>query len=301
MAAKVEATIGTPETLEATEGAYNAYDVMVQASIDVEDRESQGSFDYLSGVAGPREGVITFKTDCSIGASQPTWASVLLPGCGWVGSVGVYTPRSEAPGTNVKTLTIGVFENGIRKSIAGATGTFKMVCPAGKMAFFEWEFKGVWQPPIDAAIIAPTYPTTKPLRFANATATYNSVTLQCENVTIDAGNEIVMREDPSVASGYISSIITNRYPKITANPESALVATADRFGDWLSAAEAAFAVTINGPSSSSVAVSAPKAQIVNTQESDRNRIQTDDIEWTCNKNAATNDQQLTITVTAETA
>ena len=166
------------------------------------------------------------------------------------------------------------------------------------MAFIEWTFQGVWQAPTDTAIIAPTYPTAKPLRFASATCTYNSVDLQCENVTVDAGNEIVMREDPSTAAGFISGIITNRYSRITANPESVLVATQDRFQDWLDADEAALALSLPGPSSSSLAVSAPKAQIVNSQESDRNRLQTDDIEWTCNKNGATQDESLTITITA---
>lgn len=299
MAAKTESVIGTPEALTSAEGQYNAYEVMIQPTIEVEEREGQGSFDYLPGVPGAREGTATFKTDCYIGASQPHWASVLFPACGWVASSGVYTPRSEAPGTNVKTLTLAVYENGLKKSLAGATGTFKLMCPSGKMAYIEWEFKGVWQAVVDAAILAPTYPTDKPLRFANATCTYNSEALQCESVTIDAGNEMVMREDPSVAAGFVSSLITNRYPKITANPESVLVATKDRFGAWLDATEAAFAVTLNGPSSSSLVIAAPNAQIVNNQESDRNRLQVDDIEWTCNRKDTTNDEQLSITITPE--
>lgn len=299
MAAKAETTIGTDASLDAAAGAFNAYDVMIQPAIEVEEREGQGSFDYLIGVPGAREGTATFKTDCYVGAGQPAWASVLLPGCGFVGSSGAYTPRSEAPGTNVKTLTIGVFENGLKKFITGATGTFKLVCPSGKMAYIEWEFKGVWQPPVDAAMIAPTYPTDKPLRFANATCTFDSESLQCESVTLDAGNEMVMREDPSEEAGFVSSIITNRYPKITASPESVLVATKDRFNDWIACNEAAFALTLNGPSSSSMVVAAPKAQVINNQESDRNRLQVDDIEWSCNRNGAALDQQVTITITPE--
>lgn len=244
-------------------------------------------------------GTATFRTDIAIGASMPSWASVLLPGCGWVESATVFTPRSEAPGSNVKTLTIGVYEDGKFKSLAGAVGTGQMVFPTGRMAYIDWTFTGVWQDVTDTSIIAPTYPTDLPLRAANGTVTYASVAQKVESLTIDFGNEVVMREDPAKEAGYVSALVTNRQPVITANPEAQLVATEDTYGDWTSQSEGAFAYTLSGPSSSSIAISAPKAQIFNAQEGDRNRLQTNDITWNCNKNGGTNDQELSITITVE--
>lgn len=299
MAAAIESDIGTAESLTATEGVYNAYDVSIQPTIETEQREGQGGFNYLSGVPGRYMGTASFKTEVSIGSGQPTWASVLLPACGFVASATVYTPRSEAPGSNVKTATIGVFENGVFKSIAGAVGTFRLICPTGRMAFIEWTFQGVWQAVTDTAIITPTYPTAKPIRFASGTCTYAAVDQKVENVTLDAANNIVLREDPATEAGYISGIVTDRYPRITANPETDLVANDDKYGDWLAATEAAFAITLTGPSSSSLAVSAPKAQIFNSQEGDRDKLQIDDVEWACNKNGATHDQEVSLTVTPE--
>ncbi len=298
LAAKVESTIGTAATLAAADGALNAYDVQINANIEVEDREGQGAFNYLPGVPGGRAGTCTFKTDMVIGSGQPLWASVLLPGCGFVGS-SAYTPRTEAPGSNVKTLTIGVYQDGKRELLVGAVGTFRMVFPTGRMSYIEWEFQGLYDDETDTAIIDPTHPTAKPPRFASGTCTYNSNNQKVEQVTFDAGNEIVMREDPTTASGYVSGIITNRKPKITANPESVLVADEDRYNDWITCTEAAFALTCNGPSSSSVAISAPKATITNKQGGDRNRLQVDDIEWACNANGDNEDEEATITVTAE--
>ena len=52
LAAKVEATSGTAETLTSAEGAFNAYDVMIQPEIDKEPREIQGSFGSLAAVPG---------------------------------------------------------------------------------------------------------------------------------------------------------------------------------------------------------------------------------------------------------
>jgi hypothetical protein len=43
---------------------------------------------------------------------------------------------------------------------------------------------------------------------------------------------------------------------------------------------------------------APKAQIINNQEADREGMVTDDIQFQLNKNGATHDQELSITFTA---
>lgn len=308
LAAKVEGTIGTAESLTASEGAFNAYDVMIQPTIDVEQREAQAAFNYLSGVPGARMGTATFRTDLGWDgtATMPTWASVLLPGCGVVETSQVYNPTTEAPGDNVKTLTIGCYIDGKLRTIAGAVGNVTFNFPSGRMAFAEWEFQGVYaSADTDTAIVAPTYPTASPLRFASATATFNSVDLTVENASINLGNEMVMREDASTSAGYVSGIVTNRQPRITCNPESVLVATQDRITSWFDATESAFSLVINGPapvtSTSTITFSAAKAQIINDQEGDRNRIVTDELEFSCNKNGTTNDQELQITFAESTA
>lgn len=297
LAAKIETTIGTAETLTASEGAFNAYDVVAQANIPVDEREAQGSFNYLSGIPGAREGTLSFKTDMGWDGTvtMPTWASVLFPACGVVGSSQVYTPRSEAPGSNVKTLTIAAYVDGVRKMLAGAVGNFKIVCESGKQAMIEWEFRGVWQAPTDTTLIAPTYPTALPIRYSSATTTYNSVALCVANFTMDAGNEIIMRECASTAAGYISGLVVSRKPIATADPESVLVATQDRFGAWLASTESALTVVLDGPGSSTITITAPKAQITNLQEADRGKLVVDDVEWSLNRNGNTADQEFSIT------
>lgn len=302
MAAKVETAIGTPESLTAAEALFNAYDVEIQPSIEVEQREDPGTFNYLTGVAGARMGTCRFKTDVWVGlTSHPQWASTLFPGCGFVAATNVYTPRTAAPGSAVKTLTIGVYEDGLLKSLAGAVGNFTINMPTGKKAFIEWEFQGVWQAPEDATLLAPTNPTTIPMRFANATCTWAGTDIKVSSVTLNAGNEIVMREDPSDVSGFISGIITNRNPRISADPESVLVATDDYYGDWIANTEGALAFSMSGASSAAFAISVPKAQLMNAQEGNRNRLQIDNLEWSANKNGTTADQEISITVTPGTA
>lgn len=300
LAAKIETTPGTAESLTNSEGAFNAYDVMLQPSIAMTDREGSGSFNYLTAISEGQTAAVTFRTDIPWDgtATEPTIFSVLMPACGWVESSNVWKPKSEAPGTNVKTVTLGVYVDGLLKTIKGAVGSWVMTLPTGRMITIEWTFTGVYIEPTSTAIIAPTYPTTTPLRFASAAAcTFNSVAMAVEQITIDAGNQVVMLEDPTQASGYSYGIITDRRPTINANPESVLTATQNRHNVWTTSTAYAIQITLDGPSTSTLGITAPKAQIINIQEADRNRVVVDDIEFLCTKNGATQNEELYFTFT----
>jgi hypothetical protein len=300
LAAKVEATPGTAESLTASEGVFNAYDVMIQPSIAMTDREGSGSFNYLTSITEGQTATVTFRTDIPWDgtSSEPTVFSVLMPACGWTETTNVWKPRSEAPGTNVKTLTLGVYVDGLLKTIKGAVGTWVMTLPTGRFVTIEWTFTGVYVEPTAVAIITPTYPTTNPLKFTSAAAcTFNSVAMAVEQITIDAGNEITMLEDPTQASGFSYGVITNRRPTINANPESVLVATQNRHNIWTTFTPYAIQITLDGPTTSTLGITAPKAQIINIQEADRNRIVTDEIEFLCTKNGATQNEELYFTFT----
>lgn len=302
LAAKIETTPGTAETLAAADATFNAYDVMIQTETEMEQREGQGSFGMRASVPGGYKGKITFKHDVSWDgtATEPGWADTFLPACGWVKSGQVFTPRSEAPGTNVKTLTMGVYIDGMRKLLAGCMGTFKLNCPTGKTAFMEFEFSGIWSNPTDTAILTPTYSTDSPLRFATSTTTWNSVELFIESFVLDSGNTVILREDSGTVSGFKAALVTNRIVTITGNPESKLVATQDRYGKLLDLSEHALTFDIDGPTNSKITVAAPKAQITSISEGDRERMVVDDITWQCNRNGSTADQEVSMTFTAAT-
>jgi hypothetical protein len=299
LGAKVETTPGTAVALTGTEASFNCWDIKIDPDIAMTERMGQGGFGMLSSVPEGYKGKATFKTDCSWDgtATEPAWADTFLPACGWVKSGQVFTPRTEDAGSNVKTLTIGCWQDGLFKSLSGCAGTFKLVCPTGKMAYIEWEFSGVWVQPTDTAIVSPTYPTALPLRYANSTTTWNSIALCLSNITLDSGNEVTMLEC-GAANGFERAIITNRNPKVTADPETKLVATQDRFGAFLAQTESALTWSLDGPTTAVLTVAAPKAQIIKVTEGDRNKIVTDTIEWQLNKNASAVDGECSITFTA---
>lgn len=295
-AAKVETTIGTAESLSGTEGVYNAEDFIIQPNIAMTRREGQGGFNYLPGIPEGMIGTCTVKMGMSYnGTDIPSWASVLLPACGWVDSAGTFSPKTEAPGTNVKTITIGHYKDGKRSLLSGAMGTFKIMCETGKTAFIEFTFTGKYSSnETDTALITPTYPTVLPLRFAAGALTWNSVALCTSSVEVDAGNSVIMREcvNGSDRSGYVSALVTNRAPVITADPESVLVATQDRDAKWLTSTAEAFSMQI-GSSGSAITIAAPKAQLENKQQGNRNDMLTDDLTWLATAGSSV-DSELTI-------
>ena len=296
-AAKVETTIGTAESLSGTEGVFNAEEFDIQPNVTMTRREGQGGFNYLASVPEGMTGTAKIRHAITYnGTDIPTWASVLLPACGWVESTGVFSPKTEAPGSNVKTLTIGHYKDGKRALLSGAMGTFKIVCPTGKLAYIEFTFTGKYSSnETDTAIISPTYPTASALRFATGALTWNSVALCTSNLEIDAGNSVIMREcvNASDRSGYVSALVTNRAPIITADPESVLVATQDRDAAWLTYTPYALSCQI-GTSGASVTVAAPKAQLENKQQGNRSDMLVDKLTWLATS-ASSVDGELTIT------
>jgi len=108
----------------------------------------------------------------------------------------------------------------------------------------------------------------------------------------------VLRECPTTEAGYISAIVTDRKPKITVDPEAVTVASQDRWAAWLASTEYALELDVGGPTNSQIEFNAPKATITNLQEADRGKLVTDQIEFDCNKNGATHDEELSITFTA---
>lgn len=302
-AAKAESSVGTAESLSGTEGVFNARDFMIQPTIGMTRREGQGGFNYLPSMPEGMTGTCTIVHDLSYdGTNIPTWASVLLPACGWVDTAGVFSPVTQGPGGagGVKTLTIGHYIDGKRKLLSGAAGTFVITCPTGKTAYITFTFTGKYATnETDTAIIAPTYPTTLPLRFANGTVTYDSIAMCVANMTVDAGNTVIMREcvESANRTGYASGMITDRAPIISADPESVLVATHDKDAAWLTSDTAALTITMNGTGNSTLVISAPAAQLENKQQAERNGLATDDLTWLCSKGSSA-DTELTITFNA---
>ena len=294
---KIESTIGTAETLAAADCTINAYNVVINPETEVEQREGQGGFGKLASIPGARRGRATFSVDLAYdGSAVPAWASTYLPACGLVLSTATYKPRTEVPGSNVKTATIAAFVDGVRRQIYGAVGNARFILPTGRMGRIEFDFQGVYSDEADVAIPSSiNYVNTLPLRVAGGATSWASSNICLESATIDLGNVITARECSTSAAGIDSFVITDRNIRVTGNPESKLIATQNRYGQFRDATEGILSFTIAGPTTSTVVFSMPKAQIVAKPMGDRNGIMIDQIEWQANKNVDTADEELSFT------
>jgi len=303
-ASKIETTAGTAVSLTATDATINIFDAKIVPTIEMENRQGQGSFGKLASVASARTGRATFKTEITGDGSGgvPAWASRFLPACGWVEDTQVFSPKSEGPGSNVKTLTLATYENGLYRQLHGAMGTFVVTGTAGKISYIEWTFDGIYSEPSDVAILTPTYLTQPPFRFVAETLTLGAWTPKLNEVKIDAGNSVVMREDASKSAGVISAIITDRTPTGSLDPEAELVATVNHATKWLAVPGTLEALTIeldNG--TDRLTIAAPKCQRMKVESGDRNGNQTDAIDFQCCKSADAGDDELTFTFAATDA
>lgn len=294
---EIEGTVGAAETLVDADGAINVYNMKITPDIENDEREGQGSFSQLYSVRGSLGATATFTTEMLGGSTDPLWATELLTACGWVGTTSVYSPVTGAPGGSggVKTITIGHYEDGRMRSIRGAMGNAVFRMTAGKRILIDWTFRGLWVPPTDASMLTPTYPSTAPLRFLDANMTIGSWEPIISTMTLDLGNEVQLREDANDdVAGYRSAYIASRKPFFSLDPEAALVATKDLYGELLANTQAALAITL-GATNNQVVIGAPKVQIRKIDDADRNRLRIDALEFQCNRNAAAGDDELTFT------
>jgi hypothetical protein len=294
---KIESTIGTAEALTAADCTINAYNVVINPETEVEQREGQGGFGKLASIPGARRGRATFSVDLAYdGSTVPAWASTYLPACGLVLSTATYRPRTEVPGSNVKTATIAAFIDGVRRQIYGAVGNARFILPTGRMGRIEFDFQGVYSDEADVAIPSSiNYVNTLPLRVSGGATSWASSSICLESATIDLGNVITARECSTSAAGIDSFVITDRNIRVTGNPESKLIATQNRYGQFRDSTEGILSFTIAGPTTSTVVFSMPKAQIVAKPMGDRNGIMIDQIEWQANKNVDAADEELSFT------
>lgn len=291
LGAAAETTAGTAVSVSASDAAENIYNATLEEIIPETIREAPGTMDTEASVPQGRLGRLRFSTWIYGGASDPLWATVYLPACGWVGTSRVYVPVSGS--ATAATLTMYLYEDGLRRGIAGAVGTWKATFLAGQCSYIEWEFLGRLLDDADVSLPVPTLPTTIPPRWAGAAFTVGSFAPLASRMTIDAGNTLEPREDPSNDAGYIAAVVTNRRARMTIDPEATLVATQSWLAKLKASTQEALSAPVGTVANNIVTFAAPKAQVVDKKRGNRRLINTNELEF--NLGRSTGDDSLTIT------
>jgi len=234
----------------------------------------------------------------------PAWAKVFLPACGIIQHA-ADSPQFDLSSTSpaggstplaVRTITLGLYEDGIYKVLSGCMGTATINCVTGQPVRIDFSFTGVWGAPTDVALIAPDYPSVLPPGFAGGAITVGAWTPVLGELSLDLGNDVVTRPDATKASGLVSALITGRRVTGSMNPESALVASRDNYGIWLASTEAALSVAVGaGADGNTCTITAPKLQITNPQAIDRDGILADELSFQLNRSLDAGDDELVLT------
>jgi hypothetical protein len=279
------------------DAAIVTFDAKIAADIPFEERQGPGSLSPLAGAFGGLKGQCTFETEILglDGTIDPFWARVLLPACGFPGAAHVFAPLSESPGTNVKTLTLGLYQDGILNVLRGCAGNPVFRFTSGRPVRVAWTFQGIWDAPVGSNLPDPTYPTEAPLRFVSSGLLIGSWAPKISEMTLDFGNEITVREDSADSSGYDYAVISGRRIRGTMNPEAALVGVKNLYQEWIDRTTAALSIGL-GTAGNAVSFDAPELQFTKIEGAERGGIATESLEFQLNRDDDAGDDELSITI-----
>jgi hypothetical protein len=296
-AAAVETTTGTAESLSASNADFNIYDSKIDQDSELSERQGQSALSPLQGVAGSQGADVEFATDVvGKGSAGVPSNGIFLQAAGFAVSSQTYTIQTGS--ASAITLTCGKYVDGRLKQAAGTMLDLVIKLKAGQPARFEYKGKGAWVVPTDVAILAPTYPTTLPPRFASATFTVGGTAYLVDEIEIALNNEIALRQDPSQASGFLAAVITNRKITVKLAPEAKLLASQNWYAAYVAGTQYALSIPIGASANNIITITAPKLQLLKPPaDGDRDGVYTEELEFQSCRSAAAGDDDLVITYT----
>jgi len=176
--AKVEASEGTPETLTASDNPILVKDLRVNPNVRMYERELVlPTLSLLPPIPAGATATVSFTAEVK-------------------GAGSAYSATNRPPiAEYLRALTIGVYEDGIVHTIAGARGTVRFSGRVGEVLLAEFEFTGVWMGVQDAALPSPAYDISNPPAMIGGQVTVDTYTPVITSFSLDIGNSVEMRED----------------------------------------------------------------------------------------------------------
>lgn len=206
----------------------------------------------------------------------PTFEGNLVAGQKWVVWLMPSGLKMAPISDDQESITLVMYKDGVKHTMPGAFGTFEVTATAGQFAMINWTFTGTYVAPVDASMPSPTYERTLPAQVELARLRVDGFSAVVEEFTFNQNNDIQIRPDVSSAQGYIGTRIVARSPEGGINPEAALVADHDFWGQLRAASRMPFQMRIGKDQGNVVWVLAPSTQYSGMTYADRNGILTYD-------------------------
>jgi len=251
--AKAESTYGTDPTPTGGSNAVPAVRGAVTLTLESDPSERMildGGYSRLIGDNSLPRAKIAFSVELlgngtiQNGSTVHAYLSPLLKACDMSetataessgGAGDGYITYKPAIGSDAGNSVTIYFHSELKKHIlTGCKGTVKFRLEAGKYAFADFEFSGIYNAIADASFPSLTFSYTNkpPLWVSGSTLTWGSYTPIISKLDFDLGNEIGMRQDPTQATGIKGFLIGSRKIIGSFDPEAVAEATQPWFADW---------------------------------------------------------------------
>lgn len=264
-------------------------------SLDLRDLYSAGrrephsrNLSSVTAVPGSRRADLRFTTVVSPGdrsLSMLTMAGMRFSG-------GIYSPTSDA--SLRKTWSFKLWEDGRVRRCYGVAADLVSTLKVGEPLMFEWAASGVFSD-LDTDAAMPSNPTYAALPYVcrSITLTLGGAALpRVQTATIRLNNNVVGLESLTSTDGFAYFHVVSRRPQIVIDSEARLKAELDTYGLTTTPTEGAISIVLTR-GSSTLSISAPKAQRVQVDEGERDGILLDQVTFDLNGNSG--DDEITFT------
>jgi hypothetical protein len=307
IAAKVETTPGTAETLAAA-------DLFIAQNIKLTPRFADTANEGLTGVLSREPGVSGIRTaDLSFdvllkgqgaAGTAPEWRDAIMAcGCSETISGGVsVTYKPAAPesyytfGFNAPGL--GGAGEDLLFRIAGAQGNMKLSWKAGMPMMASFTMQGVWVAPADGTVLSPSgWDATAPYAFLNPAMLFHTVSLAFETFEMDMGNLIEIRPNANSASGALTAQITGRRVTGSVDIEAEKLATFDIWSRVGSNTTGAISMTPIGAAGNLIDLDLPKVRFMEPDLGERAGALTTPVKFEALRSATTGNDEFSLILT----
>ena len=276
IAAKIETVEGSPESLSADD-VLLAANVSFKPNIEMAERPLvSASLSSFGKAPGAQSATISFDVELkgSGEAGTPPEFGKLLRACGMSETINegtsvIYQPASA----EIPSLTIACIIDGKKYQAAGCRGTFKLDLRKGEPGILHFDFTGTNISNEDQNLFQGVeYLELLPPVFQDANLQIDSFSAIVESLSIELGNNVVLRPDANAQQGYKCAVITKRESKLTFNPEDVAVSDYDFLSKWKNGSFLALSFALQGGAGNNIAISCPKVQFEDISPAERDGI-----------------------------
>lgn len=249
--AKIEVTYGTDPTPTAAANAILASNPAVRVDGRMLTRE------YLESTLSRRAHVMgrvvvdfefTTEVKGSGTAGTAPEVGVLWRAAAHSETIVPATSASYQPiSASFESVTVWIYMDGIIHKITGCYIDYELIVSAGGFASIRWRGKGLYNAPVDGAVVAGTFQTTKPIVAGAASVlSIGSYAAIAESFQMRGGLGIEERPDLNATDGLKALQIVSRDVGGSINPEAVTEATHAFWANFKAGTEVALAVTLSG-------------------------------------------------------